>query len=257
MNKLKTLPLLLSILLLAPRALAENWLEVTSTENGVFYLDSDSVSRTSEDEATLRYSVKFQNTNARRLLDGTPDWYVLRYTSGNCDSGDSGWYLITPTVYLPGGKNPSVTAGEVLGVPSILSGLLAGKPPGAGEQQLRERFGEADFDLPPDIEHKLLRAACRAQQKQDASQSDELAPLESAGDGHVVSVLEVGADGEPESDTGELDIEGLDHAGEKETRRVSLDAGREGQDDLLDRGIGQSRQQLLDFQVFRVNPFQW
>ncbi len=257
MKNLKPLPTLLCLLLLWQPALAENWTEVISTDNGRFYLDTDSVSKTSDGEDTLRYSVKFQNTNPGRLLDNTPDWYVLRYTSGNCVSEDAGWYLITPTVYLPGGRNPSLTQGEILGVPSILSGMLAGKPPGQGEQQLREMFPEADFDLPRIIERKLLRAACKASQKSADSQSDELTPLESAGDGHIVSVLQVGPDGEAESDAGELDIEGLDHAGEKEARRVSLDAGREGQDYFLDRGVGQAREQLLDFQVFRINPFQW
>src|SRR5665647_1732078 len=71
----------------------------------------------------------------------------------------------------------------------------------------------------------------------------------------LVGVLQVSTDRQPGGQTRDLEVHGAQQAGQVGGRRLSLEVGVGGDDDLADVSIGQPGQQLLDPQVVRTNPF--
>ncbi len=72
-----------AMLLLAGPAFAESWVEADRNNNGIYYVDADSID--GNDEGYAMYRIKFLNKNAANQLDGQRIWYQTATVISDCE----------------------------------------------------------------------------------------------------------------------------------------------------------------------------
>src|ERR1035437_1316974 len=86
-----------------------------------------------------------------------------------------------------------------------------------------------------------------------SSDIDQSPALKGPTESDLVGVLQVSTDRQPGGQTCDLQVHGAQQAGQIGGRRLTLEVGVGGDDDLADVNIGQPGQQLLDPQVVRAD----
>ena len=81
-----------------------------------------------------------------------------------------------------------------------------------------------------------------------------LPALESAGDGHLVGVFQLSAEGQPPRQSGELDAQRLDDLGEVHGGGLAFHVGVGGQNDLGYLAALESFDKLGDTHIIRPHP---
>src|SRR5450759_3567164 len=87
-----------------------------------------------------------------------------------------------------------------------------------------------------------------------SSDIDQSPALKGPTESDLVGVLQVSTDRQPGGQTRDLEVHGAQQAGQVGGRRLSLEVGVGGDDDLADVSIGQPGHQLLDPPVVRTTP---